>query len=747
MKLSDIKPKLMLLVLVALISVLTPVSSAGAVSLNVGFFSGDDAGEGVTGTDVLIGGVPDYEGDKEGFISFIEDKLSNGGEDSHDHIGAAFIVYTMLGYEPGGNDKNGPSRSEMDDWKKRIRNTGITIETRSVGSGINSMVFDDGGGLDAMFYSQNVSGSTLVFKYEGEDVYYLRLACANPIGDTPGLPEVAEWYIEGESYAKIGSSGTRKQGNDAITVKPTVSGNRVYWDHVVRNTGPDDMDRDIRVWVERRDWSLETNNWLNDNRDSSDWVELRRNRTYTESINHTITQSDVGKKLCQRVAWRDNAWDDDSIGHSDYACANVPYNFSLTPVLNTTGGDSEPGSEVRVNVSVDNNGPTKSRPAKWQLTEIIVDKGGSMPNNMAGGQSSQSPCVSPVGSSYFGQTKSGGNNSPGCQVVDSGDNVEFMPSGWTNPSIGPYNRPGGIPDLVAGSRICYALSVTPVSSSSSEWRHSRVTCYVISKKPKIQVWGNDIRAGVSGNANSNKVVTSITNKRGALYGSWAEYAIMAPGLVNSSSGAGLSGGASGRGPLNQRAYNDLTFTNNSSVFGNFGSLAPPRDPSAYFNSTNEADKLLDGHTLSSGETVVLNTSGNVEITGDIIYDGSASLGSLRDLPQAVIIADNIIIHNNVRRIDAWLIARNNLSTCEVGDLSDALNGINAFNCANPLRINGPITANHILLKRTAGGEASNPNEPAEVINLRPDAYMWGYHRSQDRGLIKTTYVRELPPRY
>lgn len=746
MKSLRIMSNLALFLLVILVSVLMPVSSTKAVSLNVGFFSGDYVNLSA-GSDVLIGGIPNYAGDKEGFISFIERKLANGGSNNHDHIGAAFIVYTMLGYEPGGNDKNGPSESEIDDWKKRIRNAGVTLETSWVRSGINSTVYRDAGGLDATFFSNPVEGDTLIFKYNGVDVYWLRLACANPIGDMPGLPEVAEWYIEGESYAKIGSSGARRQGNDAITVKPTVSGNRVYWDHVVRNTGPDDMDRDIRVWVERRDWSLETNNWLNYNRDSSDWVELRRNRTYTKSINHTITQNDVGKKLCQRVAWQDNAWDDDSIGYSDYACANVPYEFNLTPTLTTEGSidNSEPGNEIKVNISVKNDGPTKSRPAQWQLTEIIIDKGGSMPNNMAGGQSSQSPCVNPVGSSYFGRTKSGGNDSPGCQVVDSGSNLEFMPSGWTNPSIGPYNRPNGIPDLVAGSHICYALSVSPSSHESSDWRHSGVTCYVVSKKPKVQFWGGDVRASVE--LDDGKVITAITSKRGALFGSWAEYAIMASGSVGSASGAGLSGGIDGRSGLSQRAYNDLTFANYGGNFGQFGSLASSRDPSAYFGNTAGSDTLLDGHTLAPGEKVVLNIDGDVVISGDVIYRNGETYSNLYDLPQAVIIANNIIIQNNVGRIDAWLVARDNLSTCEAGDPYNILSGVTVSSCDNPLMINGPVTASRIFLKRTAGGEASNPNIPAEIINLRPDAYMWGYERSQDRGLIKTTYIRELPPRY
>ncbi len=87
-------------------------------------------------------------------------------------------------------------------------------------------------------------------------------------------------------------------------------------------------------------------------------------------------------------------------------------------------------------------------------------------------------------------------------------------------------------------------------------------------------------------------------------------------------------------------------------------------------------------------------------------------------------------------------------------------------------INGPIIANELLLNRTGGAHqgdvkitgssatscslarldlcnlADNGSAtPAEIINLRPDIYLWAYSQLNRYTQATTTYSREQAPRY
>lgn len=192
----------------------------------------------------------------------------------------------------------------------------------------------------------------------------------------------------------------------------------------------------------------------------------------------------------------------------------------------------------------------------------------------------------------------------------------------------------------------------------------------------------------------------------------------------------------------------------------------------------------------------------IYVTGKLIIDGNICLGScystgmvLRDyahdtgtnsaikLPQVIIFAKDIEIEQNVTRIDAWLIAdKGNINTCRgfsigsSGNLEahDAYNryGVNQGNCFKTLIVNGPVYAKSLTLNRTAGathgvggtnhvdvldrqfGAVGWGNDgnlgaqiPAEIFNLRADAYLWAYNQAQRYSEAVVTYMRELAPRY
>ena len=117
------------------------------------------------------------------------------------------------------------------------------------------------------------------------------------------------------------------------------------------------------------------------------------------------------------------------------------------------------------------------------------------------------------------------------------------------------------------------------------------------------------------------------------------------------------------------------------------------------------------------------------------------------MPQLVIIVDgNIDILSSVTKIDAWLIATGSINTCVNGNGdSEDLHGTV---CGEKLNINGPIQANQLFLRRTAGSDTVDTlNDPAEIINLRGDAYLWLRGIVQKNSGIHTTSVQEMSPRY
>lgn len=260
-----------------------------------------------------------------------------------------------------------------------------------------------------------------------------------------------------------------------------------------------------------------------------------------------------------------------------------------------------------------------------------------------------------------------------------------------------------------------------------------------------------------------------------MYGSWAEYGIISGRRADSASGAGLSSSFNGRDNLTMRDYNKLTFAN-TPKFGNFSiaSLVPDNftlpsvggvkgsvSGNVNINSLATGEYTagninLVGAKLDAGKSIVIKSTGTVRISGDLLYSDS---GNVRSLPQLVIYAKNIVIDPSVGEVNAWLITPKDgyVSTCgAVFNMTNWLSNVSEALCGKKLRINGPIKAGHLFLRRTYGGRHASsakndpnmhPGTPAEIINLRADAYLWSYSNYRNTGAISTMNVRELPPRY
>ena len=283
---------------------------------------------------------------------------------------------------------------------------------------------------------------------------------------------------------------------------------------------------------------------------------------------------------------------------------------------------------------------------------------------------------------------------------------------------------------------------------------------------------------------------TVTIDDGKTFGSWGEYALVANGQIKGmASGAafhplGIDSDSSG---APQSSWSKLTFANvfkanptaggcnSTSPWGCYAHKASMSNTESLFsagtslgtgdsnvsvnslkgkvNTKTGGTINISGGTLNSGEWAVINASAStVNITGNINY-ASGPVNSVKDIPQMIIIANNINISPDVGNVDSWLIAKNALATCdEIGSASDLNTTSSAYNlssddCKDTLRVNGPVMAKKLWLRRTAGaGTGDSTGDPAEVFNYRPDAMLWINNRFNNNAL-RTTNLTELPPRY
>lgn len=286
---------------------------------------------------------------------------------------------------------------------------------------------------------------------------------------------------------------------------------------------------------------------------------------------------------------------------------------------------------------------------------------------------------------------------------------------------------------------------------------------------------------------------TVSNPVSNVFGSWSEYGIYAPSTVNlMASSSGLSGGSTSN---SQSTWSSLTFASRYTTTTpsacstiRYGCYSPAKttlpDPSSTFTYATAVEQsgsswnlstLMKGRnikptaatttlnltsgatTLGSGEWLVINApNATVNITSNLTYT-SGSLSRADQIPQLIIIAGRINIASNVTQVDAWLIAKNGstldgrINTCSTTNTGTDLpitQNLSSSLCDKPLRVNGPVVANMLYLRRTAGsGVDAQSGDPAEVFNLRPDAYIWARAKTEALGSLMTTYMVELPPRY
>lgn len=159
----------------------------------------------------------------------------------------------------------------------------------------------------------------------------------------------------------------------------------------------------------------------------------------------------------------------------------------------------------------------------------------------------------------------------------------------------------------------------------------------------------------------------------------------------------------------------------------------------------------NGVVLDAGKTIVVAMIGggglvaNNDLTIDrniVFLDNQYS--KLEDVPKLILYANNIKINCDVTRIDAVLIAEDDVNTCANS------NNINSSMNSNQLRINGAIITDTLTANRTYGAaKGANSMVSAEIVDYDATLYLWGANKTDVTNTAKVTmtYIRELSPRY
>lgn len=702
----------------------SPVGAAGR-ALNHGYFSG--GGPVYSGTNVLSGGMFAYDADQ--LITKMWNYLVNGS--TQDKIGASFIVWTMLGYETGdGLTKFIPANTEdgntpdFDRWVALVRYYDAKgkinydqVETTSLNTAYTS---NYGGDVFQYTQSQNDSGISFL-NDSSETIYRIRHACGNPVG----VMKMTGWSINGQSYISTTSQKPTVYGDPprTITANP---GDTLYWFHDLRNKNDSTATASINRYTIDRNYgtSIGSDGWDTANHDPQgynvtgapgDLFVTLWDPLSDANLRYNVTNADVGKTICQRINWNPASSSSSIWGHSGEACAHIDESFSLTPDITSDKTSATPGENIKLDSGVRNTGGFSSQGTQWCIKR----------ENTA--------------------TKSCGGS---------------IASGTDNFSVGRKALSSIVAQIPIeakiGDQVCYVLSVNPSTNGNPDsWAHAKV-CISIGKKPKVQIWGGDLWA-------HGFVNTSVSSIASRVYGSWSEYAALVNGnntgfgsgaarysgttdncvvkltLNNASNASSSCSGTSEITGYNSAKIGDMVANFN---FENAASLSG----SISANSLNGGNYVASGDialnqnlNLSPGKSVVIKVNGKVIINGNQTYTNNG-YNSISDIPQLVIIANEIIINDDVTQVDGWLIAKGgSIKTC-----SKEARSINE--CNKSLTINGPVVADKLYLYRTAGAEPGSLDEPAEKFNLRADALLWAYNYASTNRPIKTVYNTELPPR-
>lgn len=781
--------------LAALIVVSTLSSTVSAGTYGVSYFEGINPGNfsfipsNDQGSDSLLGSVlPNYTGwgpgsgaigdvimnmktpanvsRQEKFYNLLLWEYNSGN--AWEKAGSAQIALSLLGYGFGSHVGNRTvTGAQWADLRTRlVNNPDLDMVWRgaSVGNGVWSQNNTGGVIANGRYDSirvDNGAASSFVDAWQfrsrssGASYAIFEIACGNGIGNISALPLASQWKVSGSTLVGV-------DHDPNVTSWTAAPGNTLYWRNYLTNTGSSTTPG-IAFAINRSGFASPAWNGVYQQNPAARAViapggtyEFGYNRIYPNYTIYTVQPSDAGRNMCESVSWGPTSNSNAGWTGGSAACVSVPYGFGLTPAIAPLASVAEAGATVGpINPSVTNAGPTDSYPnTPWQATQFTLAPGVAVPS---GANNTQTPCA------YFKN---------GCTVLPGSGSQTFKP-GNTAVNFVPTVT---IADLPSGSQVCFALSVKGYDQAhlptSADWKHGTPRCIKIAKKPKLQIWGGDLRT-------RGDITTSVSARGAAQYGSWVEYAAFSTGPntvgYNFASGSGFAGGTN----TTLAQHNLLTFANTAGTYGNY---TLPSMPAVAAQFTTAAPVVLPARAAIGSSSFSLNgyssgtyrlTSGNVTlkasdlkgtsivliapaggtvtIDGDINYlspSGSDTFTDLSQLPQLIIIAKTINITGATKSVNAWLLttgAGNAINTCS--DVPTTANLDNTI-CKNPLVINGPLMTDTLYLRRTGGSDSmATADVAAETFNLRADTYLWASAMTTQSGRVQTDQLTEAAVRF
>lgn len=590
---------------------------------------------------------------------------------------------------------------------------------------------------------------------------------------------IGEWTSDSKQQIKrTKTSGIDSRSN--TTVVSDTSGNAEYNEarvgekyslsHDLRNNGPSATQDPVYVETTWNGFWTKVDEGVSSG--------ARIGGPYTRETNQLVPSdaSDTAS-TCSRIHWRPGGSNYDRYQsvtvydtekYSNNSCVRVPYYYEVNPSVTTTGSDTlEQGKKVdfsgygNIPIKTGDRYNTNSRNATWTFAKRVLDKDGNLIDS--------------------------GNVASGSKVF-SPQNGESDSNKLSDHSIDTAAYP-------VGTKVCIGLTITQANHGGAT-KSAPEKCVDIVKSPKVQFQNADVRVGrnfrnnndCTTNPDAKIEATGVTawapnNATRNMYGSWVEYGAFAASTITGFGSAATPTGVSWTSdPPNKLTFANTTAANLVSGGGfqfnsqcqpdYFGRVDGDEDKKdAIKDSTPGGDvdvNLADGD-IQNGKYVIngknINISGNipagkditvyakkdgsnggkVTITGNIEYPDDASA---QNIPRLIILADDgITINENVQRVDAWLITKTTLNTC------NKTNNLVEGDCAERLIINGPVSVGKLGLYRTYGSDSTKPEthgKAAEVFNLRPDQILTQYFKENGPGAKQkatSVYEVELPPRY
>ena len=305
------------------------------------------------------------------------------------------------------------------------------------------------------------------------------------------------------------------------------------------------MDNDVSL-NDRGAWHNEDPRWFNVMTDWKDYAWKRMNNpagvdyhtTSMEALNgksrledlhgelgkdkfmytRVIKREDMGKRICQRVYWsKRNSLPVSGWGYSQYACVEVPYDYDVEPSVSVNSDyiDAENVTKIEgINAGLNNKGTSKTQNSSYALARFVVRgaevsglTGKSDVVSLPGGTAdSDWPCA--IVRLIKGQYRDSLNIDSGAcgKIVQNiGSQLNTGQTPVATNKIDDLDRDRDRVKLSANDSLCYVVMVSNYNGSapSTDFRYA-VKCIRSSKRPKVQVWGGDIKT-------DKEVITSRTS--------------------------------------------------------------------------------------------------------------------------------------------------------------------------------------------------------------------------------------------